>query len=233
MLSNQGLYFSRVDRLGDPFEGSVTVASTVALREALKDVKERDGMLRRMSELRRTMTRNFAVNCWHMNEHESAAMWRLYSLSDEGVAVRSTVRRLTELFPRSDGVPKPRRSDGRDSEPAIYIGQVNYIDYDSAVMEEGNFFWPVMHKRKAFEHERELRAVTFDIHMKGEAADTDRTPFPNGGVLIPADLSKLVEAVYVTPASPMWFADLVASLTKQYSYGFEVRQSRLAQDPVF
>lgn len=31
------------------------------------------------------------VSSWHMNEHESTAMWRLYLKSDEGLAIRTTV----------------------------------------------------------------------------------------------------------------------------------------------
>ena len=35
-----------------------------------------------------------AVNCWHINEHESAAMWDLYLKSNEGIAIQSTYQKL-------------------------------------------------------------------------------------------------------------------------------------------
>src|SRR5258706_406031 len=37
--------------------------------------------------------KNYCVNCWHVNEGESAAMWDLYANS-KGIAIRSTVGRL-------------------------------------------------------------------------------------------------------------------------------------------
>src|SRR6202040_560368 len=36
------------------------------------------------------------VNCWHMNEYESDAMWRLYSTANETICVQSTFKRLAE-----------------------------------------------------------------------------------------------------------------------------------------
>src|SRR5258705_185923 len=35
---------------------------------------------------------------WHMNEFESAAMWQLYANFDEGIAIRSTYKRLRDCF---------------------------------------------------------------------------------------------------------------------------------------
>ncbi len=87
-----------------------------------------------------------AVNCWHMNEHESAAMWKLYLKSDEGIAVQSTYNKLLNSM-----------HDSNDF--MLLVGAVNYIDYNKEVIPFGNAFYPYIHKRKSFEHERELRAV--------------------------------------------------------------------------
>lgn len=34
------------------------------------------------------------VNCWHLNEYESAAMWDLYLKNEEGVAIQTTFNRI-------------------------------------------------------------------------------------------------------------------------------------------
>jgi len=44
------------------------------------------------------MRRYVFVNPWHKNEFESAAMWKLYLKSEEGVAIRTTVERLKHAF---------------------------------------------------------------------------------------------------------------------------------------
>ena len=33
------------------------------------------------------------VNCWHQNEFESEAMWRLYSENNKGIAIQTTLQR--------------------------------------------------------------------------------------------------------------------------------------------
>ena len=49
---------------------------------------------------------------WHMSEHESAAMWKLYARTEEAVCIRSTYARLQKALPDD-----------------VYLGRVQYIDY--------------------------------------------------------------------------------------------------------
>jgi hypothetical protein len=58
------------------------------------------------------------INCWHMNESESATMWDLYTKADSaGVAIQTTFKRL------SDSLDKANSEE-------ISIGRVKYIEYD-------------------------------------------------------------------------------------------------------
>ena len=41
----------------------------------------------------------FAINCWHLNDHESAAMWKLYLKSNEGIVIQSTFTNLNTVLP--------------------------------------------------------------------------------------------------------------------------------------
>jgi hypothetical protein len=36
------------------------------------------------------------VNCWHQNEFESEAMWRLYSENHKGIAIQTTFQDLVD-----------------------------------------------------------------------------------------------------------------------------------------
>jgi hypothetical protein len=40
------------------------------------------------------------INCWHMGEHESYAMWKIYARDPESVAIVSTRRTLRNFLPR-------------------------------------------------------------------------------------------------------------------------------------
>jgi hypothetical protein len=86
-----------------------------------------------------------------MNEYESAAMWSLYATGgrDQAIAIQSTYARLEKAL---------------EQYPDVHIGVVHYIDYEKDWMPEGNLMYPSVHKRKSFEHERELRAVIYDMH---------------------------------------------------------------------
>src|SRR5207247_223935 len=86
------------------------------------------------------------MNCWHMNEGESAAMWKLYTVTNESVCIQSTYRRLRDTLP----------------EDQFAVSVVHYIDYESEWLPEGNLMYPYVHKRRSFAHERELRALHFD-----------------------------------------------------------------------
>lgn len=85
LLSSASLFFCRADCLGDPFEGTITPQMLEALMSQSKElekIKPLDvpPMVDQLRDAYRRGRLSTFVNCWHMNDHESAAMWRLYSL---------------------------------------------------------------------------------------------------------------------------------------------------------
>src|SRR5207248_1539762 len=102
-------------------------------------------VLQNMGQLNRKWRDHTAINCWHLNDHESAAMWKLYLKSDDGVAIQSTYRNLRDCF--------------NLTEERIFLGLVRYVDYERDVIPEGTMFTPFIHKRKSFQHENEVRAL--------------------------------------------------------------------------
>ena len=95
--------------------------------------------------LKKTFLPSYLVNCWHMSDVESAAMWRLYATARNSVALLTRFHLLTYVLPET-----------------VYVGKLRYIDYTKDRIPEGNVFYPIMYKRKSFEHERELRVVKMD-----------------------------------------------------------------------
>jgi hypothetical protein len=43
----------------------------------------------------------------------------------------------------------------------LYVGCVNYIDYETQSFKVGSILYPVMHKRLSFAHENEVRLVKY------------------------------------------------------------------------
>jgi hypothetical protein len=85
-----------------------------------------------------------------------------------------------------------------------------------------------MHKRKSFEHERELRAICGDIRDMETAMHA-----PNPGIWNGLDLNKLISNIYISPTSSTWFKELVDELIKKYELTIPVTQSALNEEPLF
>lgn len=77
-----------------------------------------------------------------MNEYESAAMWKLYSKTNESIAIETTYCKLKNVLPND-----------------IMIGKVRYIDFEKDTINPTNVFNSFLHKRKSFEHENEVRII--------------------------------------------------------------------------
>ena len=179
LLECKSLFFSRVDRLGDPFEGSLTNRIIEYVRAGKTWSGGPDGHLK----FRRALREWLCVNCWHMNEQESAAMWKVYTQTAESVAIVSSYRRLRDAIDAS-GAPLPQ----------IFIGQVSYVDYATVEIPVENMLWPYMHKRRSFAHERELRAI-YATWPGDLEIDPDKPRSPPAGHRFSVDLDRLVESV--------------------------------------
>ena len=152
-----------------------------------------------------------------MNDHESAAMWKLYLKSDEGIAIQSTYRRL---------------KDAIVDDEEFYLGAVRYIDYETQWIHAGNLLSPFVHKRKSFEHEQEVRALVWRWPTAETKFDFVRETVPHG-VALRVDLERLIEHIYVSPSAPSWVSGLVSAVVQRYGYTFSVVQSRLNAQPLF
>ncbi len=220
LLERKTLFFSRSDLLGDPFEGSKPKVNVDERTRRFEGMRRICGISE--NDAARGLLRKVAVNCWHMNRHESAAMWKLYLKSDEGIAIRSTVGRLkAALEPSND---------------EIYVGVVRYIDFETEWLPEGNALYPFVHKRKGFAHEQELRAVIVR-HPKVEGMilppDFFTCDTVGEGIRVEVDLNTLIEAVRIAPGSPSWLTDLVSAICRRYDLHAEIRESALSQEPVY
>lgn len=176
LLQSSHLHFSRADCLGDSFEGSWPAG---ALKRKQTQYADSEATFKWINE---NYQKSTYVNCWHVCEHESAAMWSLYLSRSDGVAIRSTVRRLMDAV-------KSAKED-------VILSMVRYIDYASDDFEEllrTDCLAPFVHKRLIFEHEKELRAI---VSMPFRASGS--VP----GLKVNVDIPTLVESIYISPSHP-------------------------------
>src|SRR6266702_3780894 len=218
LLERRALFFSAAAHLSDPFEGSYPKANVTARREMLSSTAMAPETVSQVVMNAATFARGIRkftyISCWHTNSVESAAMWAQYATIDRGIAVRTTFERLTKSLQPSPDEP-------------FYAGAVQYVDFESATIPDGNTFYPFMHKRLSFAYEQELRAVVLRLPIVGEE-DSETIDIPQEGVpglYIPTDLEYLIEAIYVAPQSPTWVVELIGSLLARYALTRSVTQS--------
>jgi len=250
MLHRKALFFIKANKLRDPYEGFIPKFNNIQ-RSSVYDKEEKEEAEKQnfqsqyqsnqyIDKSPQTMLQQFQlyreqvlINPWHYNEYESAAMWNLYSHENAGIAIQSTTRRLSNCF----------RANNKDT---IWIGKVQYLDFSKDWMKEGNnLFQAFVTKRKSFEYENEIRAVTClpDDRLNREwivktASSSERVSSSESSIVnaegltdkgkyVKANLQTLIEKVYIAPYAESWFEEVVQSLLSKYELNSTVTKSDL------
>jgi hypothetical protein len=203
MLENRGLFFSRLDLLGDPFEGSRTRADEENAREHYgKTVVAAAAYHTETFSRKRVM-----VNCWHMSEHESAAMWKIYAAGGKTLAIQSTFDKVR----------------GAVAGAVVGVGLVEYVDHITGRMNERHpFYSTFMQKQDWFEYEKEVRALVYNRDNE----------IPERGVFVSVDLASVLESIYAAPESGT-LSELVQGVVARYGLNIPVRRSSLDDRPSY
>jgi hypothetical protein len=214
LLYSQELFFSRADLFNDPFEGSIPIVTYADRKQSINSMIEKGTLLPKykdaeaLAEGSKAAVRSMFNNCWHVNDHESAAMWKLYLKTNEGICIQSKFNLLEESL----------KGDAN----RIFLGLVNYIDYETEMIDWGNVLNPFVHKRKSFEHERELRALIWESKLSSQL-----------GIRVKINPAILISNIYVCLDSPTWFKTIVVDITRRFGLDVPIVQSELARDPIY
>lgn len=133
----------------------------------------------------------------------------------QGIAIQSTFRRLCDSF--------------ATFQHPVFIGLVEYIDYDQQAFAPGNSLQAFVHKRKSFEHEMELRAII--THTRPVPDGTSTPPVESQNV--PVVLETLVEQICVPPGSAYWLHEAVCETIKRFGHTFPVESSSLSKPALY
>ena len=226
LISTKKLYLSSADSFDDPFEGAkglierkeqwdgfyldffreairTVPGATSAMLEAQNIESEAQRLLTEMNQNGNWHRKHTFISCWHCNEYESEAMWKLYSVNTKNaIAIQTTAAHLYEALDRN---------------PNIAIGKVQYIDYSHRFSSVNGACW---YKRKSFEHEREVRAVAFDYKS-------------STGIQVPIDVCTLIDKVYISPYAPKWFEEVVRSIADKYELAAPIVSSEMSKQPFY
>lgn len=210
MLEKSGLFFPNVDSFRDPYEGSYS-RGNFKMRSFVFSRSKGENELQKQVEEIKELRPHININCWHINEFESAGMWKLYSQTNESICIQTTFGHLEKALPNE-----------------IKFGKVKYINYDKDWIPESDNYYPFIYKRLSFQHERELRAV-FDSSEKNSDKDFEKT---ENGYWVNLSLKTLIQKIYVSPEADDWFVELVEKVKNKYNLNFKkVYKSPLNNEP--
>jgi hypothetical protein len=225
-IEKRQIRLTRIDTFRDLFEGSVPkkemevqdilLAGAGSKRAMLNSVfawfrgmgrlepPDEDPWLR-ITRLRRAQTRCAHASCWSLG-HESEVLWRLYCRDDGcpwiGVALRTTLARLEKSVAVHD----------------LYISPITYVPYHEAPPFTDQMD-SLLHKRRGFDAERELRLLKFDQ--------------PQYNALVPKDASvpELPEHIYLDWVLGDAIDEIIVSPYADVKYEESVRQAIKTADP--
>jgi hypothetical protein len=188
LVTNQAIRFGRLDTFDDKREGASTSANAKARIKQYAhthfkgDFGNPQAYANALAADRERSRRQYFISCWDTNPIESATMWGSYA--PQGIAIESTVDRFeTSLTNRY--------------EQPIRFGMVNYLDFDTEIIDESNMMNIVYSKTLFWQDERELRAVLWLPPWKDGKPDFHLTEQVRSQI-VPVNLSNLITKVIVS-----------------------------------
>ena len=147
LLSRKELFFCRIDKLEDQFEGRLPRPNydlRVQFEQELRDSgflkvemsdKKITENVERIYAFNEKLRSLICVNCWNKKAEESAALWKIYSDFNKGIMIKSSIVSLKRAL---ENTPQE-----------IFLTEIRYLDYQNQAMPDGNTFYPIIHKNKA------------------------------------------------------------------------------------
>jgi hypothetical protein len=225
MIEKQRLWFSRVDRLEDPYEGTMASAERANIEKLISasDSSEElflQAFLGTSSVHGRLF--NF-VNCWREGKGESMAMWDLYGKGRVAVAIKSTAGLLRAAF-SSYLLP-------------VAIRRVKYLNLEIAASQDLNPLSICFRKDDSYRHESEVRLAITDTEQfgraLGESSDNTWHEFEEKlrpPIEVPFNMEQFVTEIVVGPREQSSVLALVESIIKRYGLTVPISSSiRLAK----
>lgn len=211
LLSTSKLYFTRADiiKKNEPFDGKYPDKMYEILKNAYLELNKGDEKQASMDtsfewEFIKVFDKLYFINCWNISFQESAAMWKIYTQNNQGIAIQTTYKKLIDSIEKK----------------GIHAGLVEYIDHRTLKLDNGNSlnffnnaFYPYFLKHISYKYEQEFRLVYYESNKKNIKSGTKKISFGkmNYGynirecIKIPIkNLNNLIENIYTSPFMERW-----------------------------
>jgi len=214
LLSKNKLYFVRLDKLSDNYEGTLSHIDKLEIKNNYEKLECKIPKKEVLDRTNADIThihkdRMFTlVNCWTNNQIESYAYWKIYLDNQPcGVAIQTKFHKLKKSI--------------IDNRFKFKYHKVYY-----ALKPERRTQLSVTYrKNKFYRFEKELRIATF-----GHYESFGGYPKYEHGVEIEVDLRSLIEKIYISPFASAYFYDFVQFIVQEkFQYNFRISKSKIIE----
>lgn len=223
LIVDESLPFIRSDLFEDKFEGKLPKQVAAIIDQRIREIHDGRGPLK-FSERLNEESNTIYLSCWCNEDHEMVHMWKIYS-KEFGVAIETNYLSLKDSISTTD---------------VIYPALVNYIDFDTSVIDwKDNALTVFTLKRKEYKSEREFRLVLpfpnslekqlYSYTDVDERVAARRLLYKNTPVIkCKIDIHKLIKKIHISPYAPKWYLSLITSLAKKLNLNIvSITQSSL------
>lgn len=219
LLEQNALFFCSAKNFEDPFEGEFAWGHTgykkfIETQEKLCATygagMDLDPFIAFNLKTLKEISERTYISCWHCNEHESEAMWKLYCKNPaKGVVIKSKKKNLQSQL-ENNNLNK------------LQLKHVKYVKnfWIKQYNPESDVFF---NKRPSFEYEKEFRAIFQE--------NTFNTP-PVKGKLVPVSLNNLLEEIRISPFADKDFKNEVLQISKKHGLDLKVKNSEIEMHPI-
>jgi len=202
LLINQSLFFRRLDKYSDEYEGTLpeqTQQDLLMYRKSFPHTGEgeaKNWVANNLDQIAKYKT-FILSNSWTIDDHENYGLWKIYlGGRAEGVAIKTTAGRLKQSFIHDTS----------------YEVSCGIVTYEALNHKKIDVYSVATNKRPPYAYEKEYRALIinqFTTHYEGK--DRIKTTIPKFeiGENITIDATSLIESLYISPFSGAWFKDLL------------------------
>lgn len=223
LLQKKAIFFTRADRVEDPFEGRYPPSQREERKKWYKYMQETQDFFLNMTdadidkniieyeeflEKYRALT---TISCWDCNYSENALMWRSYCNTTTGILIKSSFSRILKSF--------------ENTKEDVFVSRVKYLDYGKYLIPDGDTFSPFVHKQHFYRQEEEIRLL-HQVDEKAWIHDWDKEESKNG-VYIACDIEILIDEIIIAPFAEEWYSNLVNGILEQYNFNKQVKKSNL------
>ena len=172
----------------------------------------------------------YYVDCWHINNNESLAMWKVFSNNNNSIAISTTKQNLIASInsgTRDIYMKEVEYSDLilKEKIPIdmtrMYLGKDETMYINTSILrgfcEENG----LLRKTKYYSYENELRLYFEDINNE------DITKF------IEVNLDILIDEIIISPNCDEWFLDILNDILGKYNIENKVKYSDIRQNNVY